>query len=397
MTDLRVGIIGFGGAGIAHHSYFTYLDGCRVVKVYDPKSAGLQRAAELAPHLERCIELEKFWIGLDVVSVCSPDSSHADYVSEALARGLHVLCEKPLTDSIEGIRKIKEAQRKSGCIVAVLHQMRFVPLFRKIKTILARNELGVISYLEGYYVHNLTRRAWLYDDWRRTDNATPAVYAGCHFIDLLRWFANEEIVEVFAAANNLGFPEYPESDLNVVTLRFHSGVLGKMLVSFGSACPQDHSVRVYGNQGCIDNSALFSGEPNGVRWVRTIHRPILLPRQWRPANASWMRRAIRECLTVRRRLLARLPAWLIATAFDGVRSVLPPEGEYGIRHYPMRLYEHDLACIEAVENFLHAVRGSAPLLCTLDESAKTVLACLASVQSYRTNLPVAVPTLDSVL
>src|SRR3990172_3844145 len=236
MRNLRVGIIGFGGAGQAHYHYFTYLDGCRVVKVYDPKAAGLQRAAELIPHVERSADLDTFWKGLDVVSVCSPDHSHADYITEGLRRDLHVICEKPLTDSIEGIRKIKEASRRSSCVVAVLHQMRFVPLHGKIKQILANKELGVVSYLEGYYVHDLTERAWIYDDWRRAHNATPMVYAGCHFVDLLRWFAGEEIVEVYAAANNLAFPAYPESDLNVATLRFQSGVLGKVLTTFGSAC-----------------------------------------------------------------------------------------------------------------------------------------------------------------
>jgi UDP-N-acetyl-2-amino-2-deoxyglucuronate dehydrogenase len=396
MTDLRVGIIGFGGAGGAHYSYFQSLDGCRVIKIYDTKPAGLKRAAEIAPNVERSSDLERFWKGLDVVSVCSPDNSHADYIAAALAHRLNVICEKPLTDSIAGIRKIKEAER-TGCIVAVLHQMRFVPLFRKIKRILANKELGIVSYLEGYYVHDLTHRAWMYDDWRRTDNATPMVYAGCHFVDLLRWFANEEIVEVYAAANNLAFPAYPESDLNVMTLRFRSGTLGKMLVTFGSACPQDHSVRVYGNQGCIDNNALFLKGPNGVRWARTIHQPILFPRQWRPASTSWMRRVIRECLTLRRRLFTRLPAFLVATAFEGVRVLLSAEGEYGIRHYPVRLYEHELACIEAIENFLEAIRRSKQPMCTVDESAKTVLACLAGVQSYRTNRPVCVPSLDSVL
>lgn len=399
MADLRVGIIGFGGAGLAHYSYFTWsVRGCRVVKVYDPKPAGLTRAAEVAPRVERCTDLGEFWKGLDVVSVCSPDHSHADYVAAALERDLHVLCEKPLTDSVEGIRKIKAAERKSSAVVAVLHQMRFVPLYQKMRDILINKELGVVSYLEGYYVHDLTRRAWVYDDWRRVHNATPMIYAGCHFVDLLRWFVDEEIVEVYAAANHLGFPEYPESDVNVATLHFRSGVLGKVLISFGSACPQDHTVRVYGNEGCIDNSALFLKGPDGIRWARTIHTPILAAPQWRRARTgSWVRRAVRICLAPRQQFFGRLPAVLVAAAFEGLRRALPPGGEYGVRHYPVRLYEHASACTEAIEDFLDAVRNSKRPMCTVDESAKTVLACIAGVQSYRTHTPVPVPSLDAIL
>src|SRR6185295_9259477 len=136
-------------------------------------------------------------------------------------------------------------------------QMRFVPLHRRMKALVGAGALGAISYLEGYYVHDLTLRAFVTDRWRETDNATPLVYSGCHFVDLLRWLADEEIVEVFAAANNIAFPEYPESDLNLVTLRFQSGVIGKVVVAFGAAGPQDHSLRIFGTRRSIDNNMLF--------------------------------------------------------------------------------------------------------------------------------------------
>jgi len=77
--------------------------------------------------------------------------------------------------------------------------MRFVPLHQKIKALVDAGVLGALSYLEGYYVHDLTARAFQNDRWREDDNATPLVYSGCHFVDLLRWLAGEEIVEVFAA------------------------------------------------------------------------------------------------------------------------------------------------------------------------------------------------------
>jgi predicted dehydrogenase len=224
------------------------------------------------------------------------------------------------------------------------------------------------------------------------------VNAGCHFVDLLRWLVNEEIIEVFAAANNLAFPEYPESDINVATLRFRSGILGKVLVTFGSGCPQDHSVRVYGSKGCIDNSALFLRQGRGVRWARTIHKPMLYqtrlakPRSWvgQMLWASGILRHHRPCIQ-------NLRAFAVATLVERLRRALPPGGEYGIRHYPIRLYEHSFACQQAIANFLDAIRGSKKPMCSIDEGARTVLACLAAVESYRTNRPVSVPSLDSIL
>ncbi len=387
---MRVGIIGFGGAGRAHYSYFSCIPGCEVTKVFDTKPGGLQRAAEVAPHIGRFDSLQEFWKDLDAVTVCSPDSSHADYIVGALDHDLSVLCEKPLTDSLEGIRKILAAASRSNRTVAVLHQMRHTRMNHAAHALIRSGELGTISYLEGYYVHNLMRRSWLFDDWRRTDNATPMVYAGCHFVDLLRWFMGREIVEAYAAANHMAFKEYPESDLNVGVFRFDDGTLGKVLVSFGSACAQDHSIRIYGNKACIDNNLLLG--PPGSR-VRKFHRPKLVQRVLfnDPNRMSGHR--------LRSQVKRNGRALLADALFDLLEKVGPPiDWEYGVRHYPVRLYEHAEACVFAVQDFVETASGrKAQPMCDAYESSRTVLACLAAVDSYRSGQPVTVKRLEDVV
>jgi predicted dehydrogenase len=362
------------------------------VKVFDPGSAGFERARTAAGGggFRACSSRDEFWEELDAVSVCSPDATHAAYVEEALGRGLHVLCEKPLTDSLDGIRRIKRAQvAAASSVVAVLHQMRFVPVHRRMKEALGRGELGVISYLEGYYLHDLVERAFRYGDWREKDAATLLVNAGCHFVDLLRWLAEDEVAEVSAAANHRVFPRYPEADLVLATLTFRSGLLGKVLVAVGSSSPQDHSVRVYGRDGCIDNTMLFRHH----RWVRTLHLPVLVEPRLLPPHGRLRRNALRYA-----QLRRNVAPWLVAQAFDLLRRLGPPsDGEYGLRHFPVRLYEHELACTEAIADFVAAARFGVAPACGLDDAARTVLACLAGVEAQRTRRPVAVPTLDSVL
>ena len=386
--SFRVGILGFGGAGQAHYSYFGCVPGCRVTKVFDPKAQALERAAALAPGAERCADLGAFWRDLDAVSVCTPDATHADYIVAALGRGLHVMSEKPLTDSVDGIRRILAAERSAGRVLAVLHQMRFVPLHGEIKGLMEGKALGTVSYLEGYYVHDLRRRAYEFDGWRCTDNATPLVYAGCHFVDLLRWFLGEDVDEVYAAANHLAFPEYPESDLNVATLRFASGALGKVVVAFGAAGPQDHSVRIYGTEASVENNVLFGADG---RWGKILHSPMLVQRKLlrdpNPANGHGLVAQLRR----------NIPAWLLGKAFEALRPLARrPGAEYGARFYPLRLYEHALACVGAVEDFVEAIRDGRRPLCPADEAAKTVLACLAGVESYRAGRPVKVRALTDV-
>jgi len=248
--ELRVGIVGFfGGGGIALYRHFNSIRNCKTVAICDTKEGGLDRARKLSKTMLITPNFDKFIASnIDIVAICSPDKTHADYIVRSFNAGKHTICEKPLTNSVEGCRMILQAERQSvGCVTAVQHQMRFLPVHLKMKELINRGELGKISYIEGYYVHNLTKRAKLYDNWRFEENATPLLYAGCHFVDLLCWLLEDEVVEVAGMANNIAFPEYPESDFNVVMLRFRSEILGKVVVAFGAARPQDHSIRIYGS------------------------------------------------------------------------------------------------------------------------------------------------------
>jgi len=162
-----------------------------------------------------------------------------------------------------------------------------------------------------------------------------------------------------------------------------------VLVAFGAAGPQDHSLRIYGSRRSIENNVMFKG---GRGWGRGLHEPIL----------------VQEALTrhplktshhgTLRQLRSNLPAWLLGKIFLASRWLARhPNNEYGGRYYPVRLYEHAFACVQAIEDFVGAIRERRPPLCTVDEASRTVLACLAGVESYRTNRPVRVRPLEEVM
>ncbi len=384
---MRIGIIGFGGAGQAHLFYWSCVTGCRVTKIFDPKPGAVERAAFRDASALLVDDENRFWPDLDAVVVCTPDATHASYVVAALAHGLHVLVEKPLTDSVEGLRAIRRASAAApALVVAVVHQMRFVPLHQTIKSLAESGRLGALSYLEGYYVHDLTERAFENDRWRETDNATPLVYSGCHFVDLLRWFAGEEIVEVFAAAGHRAFPEYPESDLNVVTLRFASGAIGSVVVAFGEPGPQDHTVRVAGRDATVRGNLLYRRDH---RLGEVLHRPMIFqPTLLRGAGKTGGQTRYRQLRT-------NLPPYVMARLVEWLRVLARrPSAEYGAAQYPIRVYEHSLACVGAIEDFVGAIRERRAPMCSIDEAGRTVLACLAGVESYRTNRPVAVEAFE---
>jgi predicted dehydrogenase len=359
LSELKIGIVGFGGAGLAQYHHFRDLK-CEIASVFDPKPAGRERARQLSPSVATPLEFDAFLnSGIDAVSICSPDRTHAEYFARSIRAGKHTIAEKPLTDSLEGCCQILSAiSEYPQCVAAVQHQMRFLPIHLAMKEIVGSGELGRIAYLEGYYIHNLTERAYLYDTWRFSDRATPLVYSGCHFVDLLRWLLDDEVVEVIGMANNIAFAQYPESDTNVILMRFRSGVLGKVVTAFGFGRPQDHSVRVYGSDKCIENNLLFAKDGN----FSVFARP-----KWRLG-------------------LTRMGIKLRATnaLFERVMKKWRLPDEYSISFYPLRLYEHRFAVRASLSDFVEAICDRRPPRCSVLDAAKTVATCLAGVEAYRT-------------
>ena len=206
---LRIGIIGFGGSGQAHLSISRVgrLPGDKI-SIPNPRRR-LGPRARVGRHFLRRQEPSG--------PTSTPSSSArltrpTPVIVAALERGLHVLVEKPLTDSVEGLCAIRRAAAAAPSqVVAVVHQMRFVPLHQRIKALVADGRSARLVP-RGLLRPRPDRARVPERSLARDDNATPLVYSGCHFVDLLRWLAGEEIVEVFAAANHVAFPDYPESD-----------------------------------------------------------------------------------------------------------------------------------------------------------------------------------------
>src|SRR5271165_2365755 len=95
-----VGIIGMGSAGLAQVESFGQIAGVEIVRAMDPHCgeipARLQAktlpAIPVTDRLQELLEDPR----IDLISVCSPDPTHAEHVIAALEAGKHVLCEKPL-------------------------------------------------------------------------------------------------------------------------------------------------------------------------------------------------------------------------------------------------------------------------------------------------------------
>ncbi len=193
---------------------------------------------------------------LDAVIIASPDQDHRRMAEEALAKGKHVLCEKPLALTREDLKAIVEAARRSDKTFMVGQICRFTPGFYMAKELIEEGAIGELTYVESEYAHDYTK---IYEagTWRSDPKRNGLVGGGCHAVDLLRWIAGDPD-EVMAYGTHKTFRDVtPYDDTHIAILRFPNGVIGKVFCSISCRRPYTMRSVFYGTKGTIitDNTS----------------------------------------------------------------------------------------------------------------------------------------------
>jgi predicted dehydrogenase len=165
---------------------------------------------------------------IDVVGIYTPDPLHADHVVRSLRAGKHVICTKPLLDSLASARAVLDAQRESGKAVFVGQSSRFFePMIRQRQDYEAGRH-GELFSVESYY--NADHRWFLQKGWTR-GGGLKWLYGGLsHPVDLLRWYL-PDIDEVMGYGlltengRSLGLVHH---DAMHFVLRTRSGKIGRI-------------------------------------------------------------------------------------------------------------------------------------------------------------------------
>ncbi len=259
MDKIRFGIIGTGNQGF-HYAVKLFKEGkikngilCAVCDT-NPEKMAVLREKMGDCNLDYFDNYKKMLdSGLcDAVLVETPHYSHPEIVKEALARGIHVICDKPAGVYTKQVREMNEFAAKCDTKFGMMFNQRTNCIYRKMKEIIESGALGKIQ-----------RVNWIITNWFRTDNYYEsgdwrATWAGegggvlinqCpHQIDLLQWIVGEMPETV------RGFCEYGKwHDIEVedeVTAFFtyKSGATGVLVTTTGEA-PGTNRLEISGSCG----------------------------------------------------------------------------------------------------------------------------------------------------
>lgn len=235
-TKVNVGIIGCGGIATTHmDAYLAFPDRCRLAALADTTAGKAAEKAEERGCDVRCFDDPIAAIqesDIDLVSLCTPPSTHADLAVAALEAGKHVLLEKPMASSLEECDRMLEAQRRSGKVLSVVAQNRWQTEVVRLKEVLASGKAGDI--LHAQVDSHWWRGHAYYDLWWRGTWASEG--GGCtlnhavHHFDLLLWLMGQPL-EVRAVMTNAAHDNAEVEDLSVAILTYPEGRLAQVTAS----------------------------------------------------------------------------------------------------------------------------------------------------------------------
>jgi predicted dehydrogenase len=288
---IYVAVLGCGWAGTRHARAFARL-GAEVRWAVD---AELSRAEALQRELKTCLTATDYHQALgdpdvDVVAICLPHHLHAPVAIAAAQAWKHILCEKPLATSLDEADRMIAAADQSGAILMVAENVRFDPLYRKVRDLVQGGVIGRPAVIQVTRETYLTRsfaeeRRWYLDQQAAGGGIMMA--GGIHDFEALRMLVGEvESVQSLRARQR--FAEMQGDDTSVAMVRFAGGAVGTLVESSvmkslpTAAGAEVHTLRIDGDDGSLsvqDGTTIrFFTEglaplPDGILVQHDLHVP----------------------------------------------------------------------------------------------------------------------------
>lgn len=262
--DINVGIIGCGSiAKLRHAPEYKANPYVGQIVFYDRNP---ERARHLAAMFDGSVAqtVEELFTdpAIQIISDCSSNEYHHIFSTRALLSGKHVLCEKPISLTIEHANEIIEAQKKSGKKLMVDHNQRFTRAHQKAKEIIENKELGNVLTFRTTFGHqgpehwgvNKSNSTWFFKKDRSGFGVAGDL--GIHKLDLIHYLLDDEIEQVSAFHDALDkVDEHGKSievcDNIVCSLKTKQGRLGTASFSWTYYGEEDNSTSIYCEKGIL--------------------------------------------------------------------------------------------------------------------------------------------------
>jgi len=211
----------------------------------------------------------------DAVFITNPTSLHLPYAKKAVGAGCHVFVEKPLSNSLTGVKELEDLAGEKRCTVFVGYQMRFHPVLRAIREIIASGQIGQLAHAHietGQYL----------PDWHpgedhtksyasRRDLGGGAILTLSHELDYAHWLLGP-VRSVLCRGGTKTSLVRDVEDVAALLLEFTSGLASSLHIDYLQR-PPSRGLKVVGTKGKIewdyfaDSARVYSYAPQAMREI----------------------------------------------------------------------------------------------------------------------------------
>ncbi len=216
--------------------------------------------------------------GIEAVAIVTPNHMHAPVALEFLKRGIHVICDKPLTATLPEAKKLAKAAQTSGVVFALTHNYTGYPMVRQAREMIAGGELGDIrlvnvQYLQDWLSEPIEQTGQKQADWR-TDPARSGAGGstgdiGTHAFNLANYMSGLTL-DTLAADLQSFVPGRRVDDNGHVLMRYKGGARGMLWCSQVAAGEENGlKIKIYGTRAGLE----WHQENPNYLWVSPLGKP----------------------------------------------------------------------------------------------------------------------------
>lgn len=221
---------------------------------------------------------------VEVVTIVTPNHLHHPIAKAFLQHGFHVVCDKPLTTTVEDAEELCRLVSERALVFAVTYNYTGYPMVKEARELVRAGELGalrkiVVEYSQGWLRTLLEAEGHKQAEWRgdpaRAGVSSALADIGSHAYDLLRYVTGLEAHSLYATLGTVVPGRALEDDATVL-LKMEGGVRGLLFVSQIATGERNHlRLRVYGSERGLD---WCQEDPDRLRILeadgseRTVHR-----------------------------------------------------------------------------------------------------------------------------
>lgn len=249
---MKFGLIGAGCIGNIRADALKKIDGAQLMAVTDVDEG---RAANLAAgHGARVFKTADDLIKSDEVEaliISTPPQFHEATVTTALRAGRHVICEKPLSNSLEACRRMVQVSKETGKTLATGFNHRYFPAIQYIKKALDEGAIGKLDHIRAFAGHNglsQFRSPWEYD--KNVIGGGALMDVGIHMLDLTAYLLGN-VTEVYGVATDHVWKIPGSEDNGFALLRNNAGAVATFHATWTEWKGYRFFVEAYGDRGML--------------------------------------------------------------------------------------------------------------------------------------------------